>query len=107
MNYVFPGSELDHIGHWVAQLERHGFEVHDVEGWREHYARTTRLWAERLYGGREKAEREVGPAKMQLWLLYLAGVLLGFERGGIGMFQTLASKRARAVSGLPPTRADI
>ena len=24
----------------VANLESSGFEVHDVEGWREHYART-------------------------------------------------------------------
>ena len=42
--YIFPGGELDYIGMSVAGLERHGFEVHDVEGWREHYARTTRLW---------------------------------------------------------------
>ena len=38
--YIFPGGELDHIGNTVASLERHGFEVHDVEGWREHYQRT-------------------------------------------------------------------
>lgn len=106
VNYVFPGSELDHIGQSVASLERHGFEVHDVEGWREHYARTTRLWCERLYAQREAAEREVGAPKVRLWLLYLAGVSLGFERGTIGIFQTLASKRAKGPSGLPPTRAD-
>lgn len=106
VNYVFPGSELDHIGGSVASLERHGFEVHDVEGWREHYARTTKLWCERLYANREAAEREVGAAKTRLWLLYLAGVSLGFERGSIGIFQTLASKRARGSAGLPPTRAD-
>jgi cyclopropane-fatty-acyl-phospholipid synthase len=105
--YVFPGSELDHVGGTVQALERHGFEVHDVEGWREHYARTTRLWCERLYGRRGEAEAEVGAAKTRLWLLYLAGVSLGFERGTIGIFQTLASKRARGASGLPPTRADL
>jgi cyclopropane-fatty-acyl-phospholipid synthase len=97
--YVFPGSELDHVGGTVQALERHGFEVHDVEGWREHYARTTRLWCERLFGRREEAEAEVGAAKTRLWLLYLAGVSLGFERGTIGIFQTLASKRAGARAG--------
>jgi cyclopropane-fatty-acyl-phospholipid synthase len=107
VNYIFPGSELDHIGGSVASLEQHGFEVHDVEAWREHYARTTRLWCERLYAAREAAEREVGAAKTRLWLLYLAGVSLGFERGTIGIFQTLASKRTRGPSGLPPTRADL
>ncbi|WP_046862379.1 SAM-dependent methyltransferase [Microvirga massiliensis] len=107
VNYVFPGSELDHIGGSVASLERYGFEVHDVEGWREHYARTTRLWCERLFARRDEAEREVGIEKTRLWLLYLAGVSLGFERGTIGIFQTLASRRARGSSGLPPTRADL
>jgi cyclopropane-fatty-acyl-phospholipid synthase len=107
VNYIFPGSELDHIGGSVTSLERHGFEIHDVEGWREHYARTTRLWCERLYAEREAAVREVGEAKTRLWLLYLAGVSLGFERGTIGIFQTLVSRRAKGASGLPPTRADL
>jgi cyclopropane-fatty-acyl-phospholipid synthase len=107
INYIFPGADLDFIGNTAADLERHGFEVHDVEAWREHYARTCRLWCERLYANGEAAEREVGPAKTQLWLLYLAGVSLGFERGTIGIFQTLASRRARGPSGLPPTRADL
>ncbi|CAH1657631.1 MULTISPECIES: cyclopropane-fatty-acyl-phospholipid synthase family protein [unclassified Chelatococcus] len=107
VNYIFPGSELDHIGGSVTSLERHGFEIHDVEAWREHYALTTRRWCERLYAEREAAVREVGEAKTRLWLLYLAGVSLGFERGTIGIFQTVATRRARGLSGLPPTRADL
>lgn len=107
INYIFPGAELDHIGNSVTSIERHGFEVHDVEAWREHYARTTRLWCERLNANREAAIADVGEAKVRLWMLYLAGVSLGFERGTIGIYQTLASKRARGLSGLPPTRADL
>jgi cyclopropane-fatty-acyl-phospholipid synthase len=107
VNYIFPGSELDHIGGTQAALERNGFEVHDTEAWREHYARTTRLWCERLHANRAAAEAEVGAAKTRLWLLYLAGASLGFERGTIGVFQTVATKRARGPSGLPPTRADL
>jgi len=105
--YIFPGGELDHIGSSVTAMERAGFEVHDVEGWREHYALTTRRWCERLYANREAAAREVGPEKARLWLLYLAGVSLGFERGTIGIYQTLASAGRRGPSGLPPTRADL
>jgi cyclopropane-fatty-acyl-phospholipid synthase len=107
VNYIFPGSELDHIGNTVQDLERFGFEVHDVESLREHYGRTCRLWTERLYAAREAAEAEVGAAKTRLWLLYLAGVALGFERGTIGISQTVATKRIRGASGLPPTRADL
>ncbi len=107
VNYVFPGSELDHIGGTTDALERRGFEVHDTEAWREHYATTTRHWAERLYANRDAAEAEAGGAKTRLWLLYLAGVSIAFQRGTIGIFQTVATKRARGASGLPPTRADL
>jgi cyclopropane-fatty-acyl-phospholipid synthase len=107
LRYIFPGAELDHIGMSAANLERHGFEVHDVEGWREHYARTCRLWHDRLLANREAAVREVGAVKTRMWLVYLAGCSLGFERATLGIFQTLASKRARGPSGLPPTRADL
>ncbi len=105
--YVFPGGELDHIGGTTDAMERNGFEVHDTEGLREHYGRTCRLWTERLHAAQEVAEGEVGAAKVRLWLLYLAGVCLAFERGTVGIFQTVATKRARGASGLPPTRADL
>jgi cyclopropane-fatty-acyl-phospholipid synthase len=105
--YIFPGAELDYIGLSLANLERHGFEIHDVEGWREHYARTCKVWCERLAANRPAAEREVGAARTRLWLLYLAGCALGFERGGLGIFQTLASKRTKGPSDLPPTRSDL
>ena len=105
--YIFPGGELDHIGMTVANLEGNGFEVHDVEAWREHYARTCRLWHDRLLANREAAEREVGRDKTRLWLAYLAGVSIAFERNTARIFQTLASKRGKGPSGLPPTRADL
>jgi cyclopropane-fatty-acyl-phospholipid synthase len=105
--YIFPGGEIDHLGMSIANLARHGFEVHDVEGWREHYARTTRLWHDRLLAHRVVAEREVGSVKVRLWLAYLAGCSLAFEHGHASVFQTLASKRARGSSGLPLTRADL
>ncbi len=107
VRYIFPGGELDHLGMSVANLQRHGFEVHDVEAWREHYARTCRLWHDRLFAQREAAEREVGSVKTRLWLIYLAGCALAFERNTVGIYQTLTSKRVNGPSGLPPTRADL
>jgi len=105
--YIFPGGELDHLGMSIANLERFGFEVHDVEGWREHYRRTTRLWWENLNARRKEAEAMVGKEKTRMWLLYLAGCSLAFERAAVGVNQTLASKRTRGPSGLPPSRADL
>jgi cyclopropane-fatty-acyl-phospholipid synthase len=105
--YIFPGGELDHLGMSVANLERFGFEVHDVEAWREHYQRTTRLWWENLNARQKEAEALVGPEKTRMWLLYLAGCSLAFERAAVGVNQTLVSKRTRGPSGLPPSRADL
>jgi cyclopropane-fatty-acyl-phospholipid synthase len=105
--YIFPGGELDDIGHSVAAMERAGFEVHDVEGWRLHYARTCQLWCERLTANREQAIHYVGEEKYRIWVAYLAGVSLAFSRGTLRLFQTLASKSAKRPPPLPPTRADL
>ena len=105
--YIFPGGELDDIGHSVAAMERAGFEVHDVEGWRMHYARTCKLWCERLTANREEAIKHVGEEKYRIWVAYLAGVSLAFSRGTLRLFQTLASKTAKRPPALPPTRADL
>ncbi|WP_185984203.1 SAM-dependent methyltransferase [Aureimonas mangrovi] len=105
--YIFPGGELDFIGHSVQKLEEHKFEVHDVENWREHYGRTCRLWAERLQANFETAVAEIGEPKARLWLVYLAGCSLGFDSSTAMINQTLASKRKRGPSGLPPTRRDL
>jgi cyclopropane-fatty-acyl-phospholipid synthase len=107
VRYIFPGGELDHLGMSIDNLQRHGFEVHDVEGWREHYARTCRLWHDRLLARRREAEKEAGAVRARLWMAYLAGCSMAFERNTVGIYQTLASKRVRGISGLPPTRADL
>jgi cyclopropane-fatty-acyl-phospholipid synthase len=91
----------------AGNLERFGFEVHDIEGWREHYARTCRLWHDRLLANYDKAVKEVGEHKTRLWLLYLAGCSLGFERSTLNIFQTVATKKKRGAANLPPTRADL
>ena len=105
--YIFPGGELDDIGHSIVAMERAGFEVHDVEGWRMHYARTCKLWCERLTAEREQAIMFVGEEKYRIWVAYLAGVSLAFSRGTLRLFQTLASKSPKRPPRLPPTRADL
>jgi cyclopropane-fatty-acyl-phospholipid synthase len=107
IKYIFPGGELDHLGMTIGNLESHGFEVHDAENLREHYARTTRLWHDSLHARMDEASLEVGEGRARLWLLYLAGVSLAFERGSMQINQTLASKRVRGIAALPQTRADI
>ena len=107
VRYIFPGGEVDHIGWTLTNLEANGFEVHDTEAWREHYARTTKLWAENLMAAKDAAIAEVGERKYRLWVAYLCGVSMGFQRGAIGIFQTVATRRTKGASGMPPTRADL
>ncbi len=105
--YIFPGGELDDIGNTVAEMERAKFEVHDVEGWRRHYARTCRIWCERLTARRAEAEAVVGPQTYRLWAAYLGGCSLAFHRGSARIFQTLASFSAKGLPPLPPSRMDL
>jgi len=105
--YIFPGGALDDIGHSITAMERAGFEVHDVEGWREHYARTCKLWCDRLTAEKEKAIALVGEEKYRIWVVYLAGCSLAFQRGSARIFQTVATKTAKGKSPLPGTRADL
>ncbi len=79
--YIFPGGELDHIGHSLEMMEAHGFRIHDVEGWRDHYALTCRHWCNRLWQNEDQAIRQVGYERYRLWLAYLAGVSQSFEDG--------------------------
>ena len=107
VRYIFPGGELNHLGMSIANLERARFEVHDVEGWRMHYCRTTRLWHDRLLARRAEAEAEVGAEMTRMWLFYLGGCSLAFERGAVSIFQTLASRKNKGVLPVPATRADL
>lgn len=107
--YIFPGTELVPVGDTINTMEERGFEVHDVEAWREHYALTCRNWCLRLSDNRERAIERVGFERYNLWVAYLAGVAFGFAAGNMLIFQVVASKRGKekGPSGMPPTRADL
>jgi cyclopropane-fatty-acyl-phospholipid synthase len=107
LKYIFPGAELDHIGHTVQVMESCGFEIHDVEALRRHYARTCRLWHDRLSARREQAIALVGPERYRMWVAYLAGVTVGFEYGPLHVFQTVATRQGEALAPLPATREDL
>lgn len=108
LKYIFPGGELDHQGHMIECMEAAGFEVHDVEGWRDHYALTCRHWAQRLEARRDDAIKFVGEQRYRLWLLYLTGVSTVIRDGAFCIFQTVATNRTgKGLSGMPPTREHL
>ena len=105
LKYIFPGSELIPVGMTTDFLEQTGFEVNDVESWRDHYAITLRHWCKNLSANKERAIELVGAERYRLWVAYLAGGSAGFTAGSIKIFQVVANKKAsKGVSGMPPTR---
>lgn len=105
--YVFPDGELDCVGNIQLGMERAGFEIHDVEGLRPHYAMTLRHWVRRLDEHKAAAVRQVGEATYRTWRLYMAASALEFEAGGTGVYQILASRRCRGEWPVPLTRRDL
>ena len=108
LKYIFPGSELDHVGHVQECMEAGGFDIADVEGWRTHYGYTARYWCERLSARQDEAIGLVGRERYRMWIAYLAAVSFNFSDGPLRLYQIVATKHgAKGASGLPPTRRDF
>jgi cyclopropane-fatty-acyl-phospholipid synthase len=104
--YVFPDGELHPLSAVVTAFERAGLEPRDVEALREHYPLTLRAWSRNLARHREAAIARAGRERERVWRLYMAGAALAFERGELGVFQTLAV-RPGAPHRLPLLREQL
>lgn len=105
--YGFPDGELDCISNIQLGMERTGFELHDAEGLRPHYALTLRHWVRRLEANVDAALREVDEPTYRVWRLYMAACALEFESGGTGVYQVLASRRDAGRCPVPLSRRDL
>jgi cyclopropane-fatty-acyl-phospholipid synthase len=76
-----------HLSRVTLALERAGFEVDHVEGFREDYAETLRHWARRLDEHIDEATRLAGPERARVWRLYLRAARNGFETGFTSIYQ--------------------
>ncbi|GAP52998.1 SAM-dependent methyltransferase [Streptomyces azureus] len=104
-SYVFPDGELQPVGATVAQLERAGLEVRDVESIREHYALTLRQWVARLEADWQRAVQLTSPGRARVWRLYMAASALAFEHNRIGVNQVLAVRTPESGESGMPLRA--
>ncbi|MEW5757745.1 MAG: cyclopropane-fatty-acyl-phospholipid synthase family protein [Pseudomonadota bacterium] len=105
--YVFPDGQLETICTVQKIMEDTDFEIHDVEGLRQHYALTLREWVSRLELRREEALKHVPESVYRIWRLYMAACALQFEEGNTGIYQILASKREPFSNPVPLTRRDL
>ncbi len=103
--HVFPRGELPHLHLVVREMSEQGFEVHDVEGLRPHYAKTLGLWSAALERRLAEARAIVDDRAVRIWRIYLAGCAHAFERGWVSIHQVLATRfAAPGPSGMPLTR---
>ena len=105
--YVFPDGQLETVSTVQQTMENAGFEIHDVEGLRQHYALTLREWVKRLDERHEEALKYVTEPVYRVWRLYMAACAMQFEEGNTGIYQILASKREPFASPVPLTRRDL
>lgn len=102
--YVFPDGELVPLHQTIACAEEAGFEVRDVENLREHYALTLRHWVASLRQNETELLKIVPEMTYRVWMLYMAGSAVAFDRGDIFIAQTLLRKVDRTTIAMPGTR---
>lgn len=93
--YVFPDGELVPIDVRLSQAEQAGFDIRDVESIRMSYAHTLRAWVRNLEREREAAVEETSDRVYRIWRAYMAGSVLGFESGHIGVYQAVLADAGR------------
>lgn len=103
--YVFPHGELPHISLVLSEMAQARLDATDVESLRQHYARTTGMWASRLERHRDRAIEIAGDKRYRIWSVYLQGCSYGFEQGWMTIYQVLACKQGGPQQNpLPLTR---
>ena len=91
-SYVFPDSEIFPLGHIVSVLEEAGFEVREIEGMREHQARTMRSWVDNLTRSWDDCVALTSSGRARVWQLYLVASAVACEAGRLGAHQVLATR---------------
>ncbi|NLU72868.1 class I SAM-dependent methyltransferase [Streptomyces sp. HNM0575] len=100
--YIAPDMHMRPLGETVSLLEGAGLEVRGVESLREDYVRTVAAWRRTLEERRPEVTALIGEEAARVWRLYLAGGMLAFEEGRMGVDQILAVRPdADGSSGMP------
>ena len=99
--YIFPGGYIPSLSETVANIEKSGLLVTDIEILRLHYADTLKAWRERFLAHREEIERIYDQHFVRMWEFYLAASEMSFREQAMMVFQIQLTKRQSVV---PMTR---
>ncbi|YAL83235.1 class I SAM-dependent methyltransferase [Dermacoccaceae bacterium W4C1] len=103
-SFIAADMTMRPVGQTVDLMEQGGLEVRDVHTLREHYAWTARAWQGRFRARRQELTDLLGEEVVRVWELYLAGGMLAFEQGRMGVDQILAVPAGTGPSNLPAVR---
>jgi cyclopropane-fatty-acyl-phospholipid synthase len=92
--YIAPDMHMRPLWQTLRYLQEAGFEIRSVGAMREHYVRTAELWMATLERRFDEFVALVGEEVARVWRLYLAGGMLAFDEGRMGVDQVLAMKPA-------------
>ena len=90
--YIAPDMHMRPLWQTLRHVQDAGFEVRSVQAMREHYARTAQCWIDTFEQHFAKFVALLGSETARVWRLYLAGGMLAFEEGRMGVDQILAAK---------------
>ncbi|KAI9502835.1 hypothetical protein GGI25_002611 [Coemansia spiralis] len=96
-HYIQPGADTSmtiSIEQVMAELQKAGFEVLQVESLTADAAMTTAVWCSRLCASKRQIEVELGEAAYRAWELYLNWTQSLHARGRLHKHFVLAIKRA-------------
>ena len=109
--HIFPGGWIPSLAQAIAEMERSGLEVLDVENLRRHYALTLDCWAERFERNWDEI-RALDPQRFderfrRTWRTYLRSCAEMFRarNGRTHLFQVTVSKGGLGVTDYPMSRA--
>ncbi|GLE51806.1 cyclopropane-fatty-acyl-phospholipid synthase [Mycobacterium montefiorense] len=92
--YIAADMHMRPLWQTLRYLQDADFEVASVQAMREHYARTAQCWIATLEERFDEFVDLLGDEVARVWRLYLAGGMLAFEEGRMGVDQVLAVKPA-------------
>lgn len=90
--YIAADMHMRPLWQTLRYLQDGDFEIASVQAMREHYARTAQCWIATLDERFDEFVALLGEEVARVWRLYLAGGMLAFEEGRMGVDQILAVK---------------
>ena len=99
--YIFPGGYSPALSETLAEIEKSGLWVTDIEILRLHYAETLLAWDERFQENRDKVAEMFDERFCRMWEFYLIASEFSFRYSKNMNFQIQLSK---SVNALPVTR---